>query len=59
MGVRLNNYRNTREIPAFALSAVEGDKVVDLEGDQGRADAPLDVDRRELYVGMTRARDGL
>jgi len=39
------NYRNTREIAAFASSIVEGDEFVDLEGGPGRADAALDVPR--------------
>lgn len=43
--VLATNYRNTREIATFALSVVEGDEVVDLEGDQGRADAALEIIR--------------
>ena len=39
------NYRNTREIAAFASAVVEGDEFVDLEGGPGRADAALDVPR--------------
>lgn len=37
------NYRNTREIAAFAAVVVEGDEFVDIEGGPGRADAALDV----------------
>lgn len=43
--VLATNYRNTREIAAFALSIVEGDEVVDLEGGPGRADAALEIIR--------------
>jgi superfamily I DNA/RNA helicase len=39
------NYRNTREIAAFAASVVDGDEFVDLECGPGRADAALDVPR--------------
>ena len=39
------NYRNTREIAAFASSIVEGDEFVDIEGGPGRADTALAVPR--------------
>ncbi len=39
------NYRNTREIAAFAASVVDGDEFVDIEGGPGRADAALDIPR--------------
>ena len=39
------NYRNTREIAAFASAVVEGDEFVDIEGGPGQADAALDVPR--------------
>jgi len=39
------NYRNTREIAAFAALVVQGDEVIDLEGDQGRADDALEIVR--------------
>ena len=39
------NYRNTREIAAFAAAVVEGDEFVDIEGGVGRADAAVAVPR--------------
>jgi len=39
------NYRNTREILAFASAVVEGDEFIDLEGGPGRADAARAVPR--------------
>lgn len=43
--VLATNYRNTREIAAFASAIVEGDEFVDLEGGPGRADAAAEVIR--------------
>ncbi len=43
--VLATNYRNTREIAAFAAQVVDGDEFVDLEGGPGRADAAAEVIR--------------
>lgn len=43
--VLATNYRNTREIAAFAAKVVDGDEFVDLEGGPGRADAAAEVIR--------------
>ncbi len=43
--VLATNYRNTREIAAFAAQVVDGDEFVDLEGGPARADAAAEVIR--------------